>query len=313
MKRLGVIPSSQKLVLGTDYIPINHNMKQYYLIYDQLTFGDNELFLKYLFLMRKYLDSKGRQIVDQRISEYREMIEKNIVISVSIDDSKINYTKEMYDLQMYMLEEHSDLSDKSNEVELFSYKFHNHFARWKSVLINQQYSNYKAFPIDNKDSYLHKNDSLLTTQEEVLNIALLKFPVVDNNISWERIIEFKNDSDSHLKFLKLLNWSTDLTKSKYTYQELKEKIDFLTLEYEDALKLHELKYSISTFQSFVLGAAEFIENLIKLKFASILKSALEVKKQKIEMLAAEKQLPGNEIAYFIKATKDLAKRQIKYR
>lgn len=296
MKRVGVLWPTVLEVLSNSY---NQELKQLFLIYDNLTFGDNENNLERLSKFLPLFPSELEEKLRKRIYEFEALIDQNILINLPlIKSSDQNKSKE----SKKIIIDDPFIKDKKKVKKLSHEDF---ITRMNALFINQQYSNIKAFPIVQNNAYFAKTTEIATTQTEVINLAMTNFPIISENVNWERIIEFKTDKDSQLKLLRLLNWSTDLSKSNYSSQEIIEKVKYLTFEYEEALKLHDLKFEASTLKTYFIGAIELIENLAKLNLTAIAKSGLEASKEHIELLEAERQLPGGEMAYFVKAKKEL--------
>ena len=90
---------------------------------------------------------------------------------------------------------------------------------------------------------------------------------------------------------------------------MEEKIEYLLNDYENHLKLHQIKYNLSTFETVVTTTSYLLENLIKFKFGEVSKMLFSFQKDKIQLMQSELDLPGKEIAFIHKAN-DLFNPQI---
>ena len=138
-------------------------------------------------------------------------------------------------------------------------------------------------------------------QSKVLEVILSKIPIPDDNIPWEKIIDYRKDPDTKKKFTALRVWIQDISRKDYTQNEISDRIDYLINEYEQHLKLHSLKYSHGSIRVFVTTLSDIIENLATLKFSKIAETLFSLREKNISLLEAELQAPGREIAYLSKA------------
>jgi len=141
--------------------------------------------------------------------------------------------------------------------------------------------------------------------EEVLRVILKKIPTIDESVTWERLIDFKKDSDSMTKFLALRNWMIDISRSQYSGKEIEEKFEYLLNEYEQHLKLHQLKYNSGILETIIVTGAELLETLATFKWSETVKLAFNILKDNVEMMEAEMNTPGREVAYISKINKTL--------
>lgn len=145
-------------------------------------------------------------------------------------------------------------------------------------------------------------------KEHILQIVLNSMPVPDTTTVLEKILDYRDDPDSKGKFWGLRQWMSDVAKAQLSQNEIVEKLEWLIYQYEQHMKLHELKYNTGTFEIIVTTGAEFIENLSRLKFGSAAKALFALKHKKLELMEAEISAPGKEIAYLVKTRKRFAKR-----
>lgn len=161
--------------------------------------------------------------------------------------------------------------------------------------------------LDSKNNYYSVaeniliNDSISTNKSDIIITILNSFPIPSSRIKLEKLIEFKNDSETRDKFLSLKNWVNEVSKSNLTLSEIKDKTEYLTNEYEKGLLIHKLKYKKGKLQIIAETTAEMIENLAKLKFSSLISKLFAWNENKIKLMEGERNLIGREISYLIKA------------
>lgn len=138
---------------------------------------------------------------------------------------------------------------------------------------------------------------------------LKAFPLPDDSVPWEQIIDFRNDPDSFGKFMAIRSWMSDVAKSNLSPIEIEQKIEWLLHEYQHHMKVHKMKISASTLETVVVSVAEFTENLVKLNFGKAAKALFAIKNKKVQLLEAELKAPGREIALIANANETFKKRK----
>lgn len=127
-------------------------------------------------------------------------------------------------------------------------------ARMLSLLIRQS-CNLEAYPVSSKYPSVLAEQAV---KSEVVEIILKKLPVPNEQTSWEHLLEFRSDPDSHLKFLALREWASDIARMKLSPNEVEEKLETLIANYEDHMKLHKIKTKWDSLKTIVLAETGFI-------------------------------------------------------
>ena len=140
-------------------------------------------------------------------------------------------------------------------------------------------------------------------QAKVLEVVLSKLPIPDENVEWQQIVEYRADSDTEGKFNGLRVWMQDIARKDYSKNELKERIEHLLHEYESHLRFHKLKYKYGTMQILITTTLELLENVAKLNLGKIAKTAFSFQEKNYDLLEAEMNAPGKEVAYITKTIK----------
>jgi len=158
---------------------------------------------------------------------------------------------------------------------------------------------------------LELRSSLKQTQDYKIsvNAVIEKFPIIDDEISWEKILDYKEDTEVKLKLKALKNFANDLAKNQYTFSEVEDKLDYLMNEYENQIKLHKLKVKYYKYDVLLNSTIGVLENIVKLNFTEIGKSHLSLKKEKVDLLLTEKNILGNEIAYIVDSTEQFGRKK----
>lgn len=144
-------------------------------------------------------------------------------------------------------------------------------------------------------------------QKDVVHIVLKSMPTLDDNTPWESILDFRSDPESRAKFLALRSWMSDIAKCNLKPNEMAQKIEWLVHEYESHLDLHKMKFNKGVLETIVTVGAEFLEDVMKIKWGKAAKILFTLQHRKIQMLEAEAKAPGREVAYIAKARKKFQK------
>jgi hypothetical protein len=136
---------------------------------------------------------------------------------------------------------------------------------------------------------------------EVVSAVLAGLPVPDETTAWEAIIEFRDDPTAMTKLLALRRWMRQMATSSPPPTHLTEEIEWLLHEYEDHMKLHQLKIKKGTLEMIVTLAAGLLEDVIKLKLQDAVGLLFERNRRRIALMEAERNAPGRELAYLSRA------------
>jgi len=140
----------------------------------------------------------------------------------------------------------------------------------------------------------------------VQSVILRKLPVPGKTTSLDRILEFRDDPLSKSKILAMRRWASNLTQMNRSPSEIAQELDWLLNEYEEHMRLHEMKITRGVFETLITVTAEAAEDLVKVRWGKLAKSLFTLSNRKIELLEAELKAPGREIAYISHARKTFA-------
>jgi hypothetical protein len=173
-----------------------------------------------------------------------------------------------------------------------------YYPRLAAISLNRE-SRFKAIPISGAaESSLppyHAGD------QEVLEIALYRIPQPDETVSWEQIMEFRNNPDSRGKFWRLRTWMSEIAREKLNRAEIVEKLESSLYEYERHMRLYHIKVNWGTPRTLVTVGAGVAEGLVKFKWTKSAELLFSIHDRKLALLEAESSAPGHELAYIVAA------------
>jgi len=133
----------------------------------------------------------------------------------------------------------------------------------------------------------------------VAQVVISKLPLPNNETPWEQIIDYRSNSENQKNLLNLRRWIRKISAEILSPIEIEEELEWLMNEFQDHMKLHKLKANTETLEVMVKAPFEIIENLI-FKISKIPEPFFALKKRQVNLMEAELNAPGREMAYIIK-------------
>jgi hypothetical protein len=147
---------------------------------------------------------------------------------------------------------------------------------------------------------IREESSILIDTKPALEIVLEALPVPDENVEWERVLEFRRDPDTRHSLLALRNWIRNVTGEGKKPSELREELEFLIAEYAQFMRLHKMKTQLATLKAVVSIPADILEHVLRLRFGSVVQTLFKVREVQIAGWEAEASAPGREVSYIVK-------------
>jgi len=139
-----------------------------------------------------------------------------------------------------------------------------------------------------------------SNKSDVIQIVIRKLPLPNNETPWEQIIDYRNDSNTQDHLLSLRSWISRISHQNLPLTEIEEELESLTNDFQKHMSFHKMKANTEILEVMVKVPFEIIENLIKLKLSKIPEPLFALKKRQINLMEAELNAPGREMAYIIK-------------
>jgi hypothetical protein len=142
---------------------------------------------------------------------------------------------------------------------------------------------------------------------DVQRVIIQKFPYPDDSTSLERLLDFRDDLDVKRMLVSLRRWASSVLATR-SEAEIAQELDYLLREYEHYMKVHELKIKKRVWETVLTATAETAEHASRLRFGQMAKSLFSISSRKIDLLEAELNAPGREIAYLSRVHKAFGRR-----
>jgi len=134
---------------------------------------------------------------------------------------------------------------------------------------------------------------------DVVKIVLPAFPVPDDDVTWQQVLEYRNGPDPQNKFRIVKNWISDVARGSLTPDEAEEKLQHLLNQYRKRLELHQIKTTTTTLEAFVVTTTDVLDSFRPGEHA-----LFSTEHRKLALLPGESASAGSEVAYVMR-TKSL--------
>jgi hypothetical protein len=148
-----------------------------------------------------------------------------------------------------------------------------------------------------------KEESTATSATDLLQVIINEFPVPADNVSYEELFDFKNDSDVQRDYELFRRWlRVKFRDESSTAEGLREELKDLLSDHRAHMQLAKLKVREAKLRTLYSAPLATIERLVKLQLSTLLDPIFELRTRRMELLEAEAKSPGKEVAYLHKAT-----------
>lgn len=179
-------------------------------------------------------------------------------------------------------------------------------CRWEAERL-RKLRNLEAISIFSPRAEVNRILGVKTGPGDVMRVLLKGIPEPSSEVSLEQIVRFRQDSGSKNKMVAFRKWARTMVAGKTSEKELVQELDWLTHEYSEYMRIHEMKVRKSAIEVFVTTAAEAAENLVKVRWGKLARLLFSVQHTRMELLELELKAPGREIAYVVEARKEFDK------
>lgn len=176
------------------------------------------------------------------------------------------------------------------------------YTRVESLSLSKQDNSHTYFPLLTQPTSFKKGEDV------VFKFVFEQIPMPDDKADWKKVLEFRSDPDTKMKYYALMSWITNVSKEDLTATQLSEKFQWLYREYKNQYEIHKLEYQMTCWESIFVSTAELIGSWQTPSLASVLTSFYKVRKEHINLLKAEKSFIGRELAFISKAQNSFSKK-----
>jgi len=139
--------------------------------------------------------------------------------------------------------------------------------------------------------------SELKTPQFAAHFILNKLPIPAASTSWEQLIDFRSDEEIKRKYYALINWVNEVSQKDMPIHYLSDQFNYLYSEYSKQYALHKLTTSLTTVELLITVGIGFVSSVLQNNLIDALKNLVTIRKQQVDLLKAEKEITGRELAY----------------
>ena len=258
----------------------------------------------------EYFESHGEfwQSVFTNLKEVEYLTEKNILsiyegdYTYGVEESEKKQLTEIFknvspDYRKVMTGGFSDISSHSLTDKIFA-ESTSISARVDALMLANRHD-IECFPVVFSTNLVQQEGK----KENIFQFLLNDIPEPNDSTSWEQIIDFRSDEDTRLKYLAMINWVNEVAKSNLSVSELKDKYEYLYLDYKRGYERHKIKSTFSTLEIIAATGIAFITPNIPMAL-NLASNFFKIGTLTMNLLKEEDSLPGKEIAYIYHANKE---------
>lgn len=145
-------------------------------------------------------------------------------------------------------------------------------------------------------------------RSDVVGIVLKALPFPDETVPLDKLVEFKNHEKTKMYLENLRKWLRKIGEKNLSAMEIEEEIQYLISSYEDHMRFQKMKIRKKMIETFIATPLQIAEDIMKIKWGDIAHSLFSLNKLRVDLMEAERNAPGREIAYIIKAKEEFAHR-----
>lgn len=144
-------------------------------------------------------------------------------------------------------------------------------------------------------------------RNSVISVVLEEFPVPDDSVPWEQILDFKRDENTRSQVVRLRKWMRSLGVGERNPIELREELEYALESYKEHIRFHRLKTQQGTVETILSASADVAANLVKFQWTEAARSLLRFRQRKITLLEAERAAPCRDVAYILRAQEEFGR------
>jgi hypothetical protein len=149
------------------------------------------------------------------------------------------------------------------------------------------------------------HDDQRPEQHDIMKISVV-VPVPDETVSWDDILQYREDPDSQNRFIALKEWMSDVACGSLTGAEVGEKLEVLLDRYRKLLETHQVQINWTRLEAYVVTRADVLRELDAFRQTQRSGALFSVEGRNLTLLEGESTSAGSEVAFVIQAKSMLA-------
>lgn len=143
---------------------------------------------------------------------------------------------------------------------------------------------------------LYEHTADRAASHSVWRVVIAEMPQMDLRAPWHDVLSFRSEEHTQHLSRSLRRWARKTVAESLSPAELEDEVRELLYEYDRHMTISRMKGNKGPLEFLITGAAEFAEGVLKLRFTRLAKFASIMRNRKVELLEAEANAPGRELA-----------------
>ena len=295
-------PNSGRIAICGEILP--HSLKHDLLFFDRIGIFDLELKVKELRKRRRDANAEGKALAN----DLEFLQGQDIVFSAPLPlfEEQLESNECEEEIAKFIDKMHSE--PPIGCIRPTEYQLHDSlqlfFARlsarsWQhSEGLEFEFSALRSTPLPKEVQQLL---GFQGPSANVIDVVLDNLPMPSELTPWERILDFKADTEAQGYLQGLKVWMGEIARQKLTANEARDKLDWLLFQHKQHMKAHKLSYRWGTLGGAFIAGAEILEDLAKIKLGKAAGAVVSIVDRRLELIEAELANPAKEISYIVKA------------
>jgi hypothetical protein len=167
-------------------------------------------------------------------------------------------------------------------------------ARINAMILREQ-QNIAATPLCPLEM-LSASTPFTAQREDVVQLVIDGVPVPSDTTPLSDVLAFREEARSNGWLQGLRVWMNDVANTERPINEVSDRLEYLVNQYETALSHHRMTRDTTMLETFIFPANGVVDYLTKLG-----SKLFTTRRAQLELLKAERELPGREVAYVVRA------------
>lgn len=146
----------------------------------------------------------------------------------------------------------------------------------------------------------HNLDQPNLREQIVYQATFSRLPIPSELTPWEQVLEFRSDRKVREHFVALRRWIDKTVPSDLSLKEVQGELDYLLNSYENYMRIHRIEFRWELLRVILSAPAA----AIKCDWVKLASLPSDIAKCRINLLKAELNAPGREIAYLVRAREE---------
>ena len=132
---------------------------------------------------------------------------------------------------------------------------------------------------------------------DIIHLVINNFPIVEGDMEWSQVAEFKADDEMKHYRLGFNNWVNRAVREKYSLSEAKDELEYKLNEYERYLNTQKIKFKTSMRECWIKFPFAISEDIVKLRLEKLASEFFFIQKIRSNYAESISNAPCREVAY----------------